>query len=204
MGAKTWMLVYSKANARDALIAKPALDRDVAHAMVEPRRSMFAYLCLGSNNLERSAVFYDATLGVLGYPRCDTSAESETSWNGWIGWGLYEKEGAVQDALWVCTPFDGAPATAGNGAWWRCGRRPGAGRRVPRRGARPRRNFGRRAGSAIALQPGFLRRLRARSGRQQARGGVPRLHRPPQSQPASPRLVAARSLRFVVPHARLG
>lgn len=28
MGAKTWMLVYSAASARDALAAKPALDRD--------------------------------------------------------------------------------------------------------------------------------------------------------------------------------
>jgi catechol 2,3-dioxygenase-like lactoylglutathione lyase family enzyme len=78
-------------------------------------RSMFAYLCLGSNNLRRSAKFYDATLGILGYSRCDTSAENETSWNGWIGWGLYADEGAVQDALWVCTPFNGQPATVGNG-----------------------------------------------------------------------------------------
>jgi catechol 2,3-dioxygenase-like lactoylglutathione lyase family enzyme len=77
---------------------------------------MFAYICLGSNDLRRSAKFYDAALGVLGYSRCDTSAESETSWNGWVGWGLYEKDGAVQDALWVCTPFNGAPAAAGNGA----------------------------------------------------------------------------------------
>jgi catechol 2,3-dioxygenase-like lactoylglutathione lyase family enzyme len=82
--------------------------------MPEPR-SMFAYICLGSNNLERSAAFYDATLGVLGYSRCNTSAESETSWNGWLGWGLYENEGAVQDALWVCEPFNGASATVGNG-----------------------------------------------------------------------------------------
>lgn len=78
-------------------------------------RSMFAYLCLGSNDLERSARFYDATLAVLGYRRCDTAAESETSWNGWIGWGLYEQDGAVQDALWVCKPLNGAPATASNG-----------------------------------------------------------------------------------------
>jgi catechol 2,3-dioxygenase-like lactoylglutathione lyase family enzyme len=78
-------------------------------------RSMFAYICLGSNNLERSAKFYDATLCILGYSRCDTTAESETSWIGWIGWGLYAEEGAVQDALWVCTPFDRQPATAGNG-----------------------------------------------------------------------------------------
>jgi catechol 2,3-dioxygenase-like lactoylglutathione lyase family enzyme len=76
---------------------------------------MFAYVCLGSNDLARSAKFYDATLGVLGYRRCDTSAESETSWNGWLGWGTYEQEGAVQDALWICTPFDGQPASAGNG-----------------------------------------------------------------------------------------
>lgn len=78
-------------------------------------KSMFAYLCLGSNDLERSARFYDATLGTLGYRRCDTDGESETSWTGWIGWGLYEKEGAVQDALWVCKPFNGAPATPSNG-----------------------------------------------------------------------------------------
>ena len=89
-------------------------------------RSMFAYICLGSNDLERSAAFYDATLGALGYSRCDTSAESETSWSGWIGWGLYEKEGAVQDALWVCKPFNGAPASVGNGSmvalWAKTGR----------------------------------------------------------------------------------
>ncbi len=79
-------------------------------------KPMFAYLCLGSNDLARSAAFYDATLGVLGYSRCDTSGESETSWTGWIGWGRYEKEGAEQDALWVCKPFNGKAATAGNGS----------------------------------------------------------------------------------------
>ena len=79
-------------------------------------KSMFAYICLGSNNLERSAAFYDATLGVLGYRRCDTSSESESSWSGWIGWGLYENAGAVQDALWICKPFNGGPASVGNGS----------------------------------------------------------------------------------------
>ena len=44
-----------------------------------------------------------------------TSAENETSWNGWIGWGRYEQQGAVQDALWVCKPFNGQPASVGNG-----------------------------------------------------------------------------------------
>lgn len=77
---------------------------------------MFAYICLGSNDLERSGRFYDATLGALGYRRCDTSAENQASWQGWIGWGLYEQAGAVQDALWVCKPYDGRPASVGNGA----------------------------------------------------------------------------------------
>jgi catechol 2,3-dioxygenase-like lactoylglutathione lyase family enzyme len=73
--------------------------------------SMFAYICLGTNDLERSARFYDATLGTLGYRRCDTTGESETSWNGWLGWGLYEQDGAVQDALWICKPYNGQPAS---------------------------------------------------------------------------------------------
>ena len=77
---------------------------------------MFAYLCLGANDLERSAKFYDGTLGILGLGRCDTSAENEASWTGWIGWGTDEKAGAVQDALWICKPFDGAPASVGNGS----------------------------------------------------------------------------------------
>jgi catechol 2,3-dioxygenase-like lactoylglutathione lyase family enzyme len=77
---------------------------------------LFAYLCLGSSDLERSARFYDATLGVLGHSRCDTSTENEASWSGWIGWGIYEEAGAVQDALWICKPYDGAPATVGNGS----------------------------------------------------------------------------------------
>jgi hypothetical protein len=34
MGAKTWMLVYSKANAREALTAEPALDRDATLKLV--------------------------------------------------------------------------------------------------------------------------------------------------------------------------
>lgn len=79
-------------------------------------KSMFAYLCLGSDDLERSAKFYDATLGTLGYSRCDTGGESETSWNGWIGWGQYEQDGAIQDALWLCKPFNGDRASVGNGS----------------------------------------------------------------------------------------
>lgn len=74
---------------------------------------MFTYICLGSNDLERSAGFYDAALGALGLQRCDTSGEE--NWDGWLGWGTYEEDGAREIALWVCQPFDGRCASVGNG-----------------------------------------------------------------------------------------
>lgn len=75
---------------------------------------MFAYMCLGTNDMERSCRFYDAVMGVLGYSRCDTG--DEPSWEGWAGWGIYADNGRTQDALWVCVPFDRRAASAGNGA----------------------------------------------------------------------------------------
>jgi catechol 2,3-dioxygenase-like lactoylglutathione lyase family enzyme len=74
---------------------------------------MFTYICLGTNDLARATRFYDAVLGTLGLSRCDVSAEA--GWDDWAGWGTYEQAGAVQLALWVCRPFNGKPATAGNG-----------------------------------------------------------------------------------------
>ena len=74
---------------------------------------MFPYVCLGTNDLVRAGHFYDAALGALGHSRCDVS--DEPSWEGWLGWGIYEHGGAVQTAFWVCLPFDGRPATVGNG-----------------------------------------------------------------------------------------
>lgn len=74
---------------------------------------MFAYICLGTSNLERAVKFYDLALAPLGIHRCDTS--NEPNWEGWTGWGVYESGGAHELALWVCAPFNGAPATSGNG-----------------------------------------------------------------------------------------
>lgn len=74
---------------------------------------MFVCISLGTNDLDRSVRFYDATLAVLGLKRCDTSGEA--NWEGWAGWGTYEEHGARELALWVCTPFDGLAATPGNG-----------------------------------------------------------------------------------------
>jgi len=74
---------------------------------------MFTYVSLGTNDLARAARFYDAALGALGLSRCDTSDEGD--FGDWIGWGTYEDGGATELALWVCEPFDGRPATVGNG-----------------------------------------------------------------------------------------
>jgi catechol 2,3-dioxygenase-like lactoylglutathione lyase family enzyme len=74
---------------------------------------MFSYVCLGTDDLERAARFYDATLGALGLARCDTSGEA--GWDGWLGWGTYHDHGAHEVALWLCTPFDGRRASVGNG-----------------------------------------------------------------------------------------
>jgi len=74
---------------------------------------MFTYVTLGSNDLARSARFYDAVLGALGLQRCDTAGESD--WDEWIGWGRYEDDGKKEIALWICQPIDGATATTGNG-----------------------------------------------------------------------------------------
>ena len=74
---------------------------------------MFSYVCLGTKDLARASLFYDATMATLGLSRCDVSGEP--GWDGWLGWGTYERNGAAELALWVCPPFNGGPATAGNG-----------------------------------------------------------------------------------------
>ena len=74
---------------------------------------MFNYVSLGTNDLERAARFYDAVLAPLGLARCSTAGEA--NWEDWIGWGTYENRGAQELALWVCKPFNDAPATPGNG-----------------------------------------------------------------------------------------
>ena len=74
---------------------------------------VFTYITLGTNDLQRAVRFYDAVLAPLGLKRCDTS--SEPNWQGWAGWGHYENHGVQEIALWLCQPFDGSAATAGNG-----------------------------------------------------------------------------------------
>jgi catechol 2,3-dioxygenase-like lactoylglutathione lyase family enzyme len=73
---------------------------------------VFTYICLGTNDPTRAARFYDAVLATLGHRRCQVSGDE---WENWAGWGTYERGGAQELALWLCPPFDGRPASAGNG-----------------------------------------------------------------------------------------
>ncbi len=65
---------------------------------------MIGYVTLGTNDLSAAAAFYDALLGTLGARRLWETPRG-------IAWGV--SDGAPMLAL--MTPFDGAPATVGNG-----------------------------------------------------------------------------------------
>ena len=69
---------------------------------------MITYVCLGTNDLARAGRFYDATLGALGYQRYPVFDESDPDI--WVGWG------PAEPSFWLCKPFDGQPAAAGNGS----------------------------------------------------------------------------------------
>jgi catechol 2,3-dioxygenase-like lactoylglutathione lyase family enzyme len=82
-------------------------------AALTRRATVFTYVCLGTSDPERAARFYDAVLGTLGHRRCEAGADWDAA--GWRGWGTYERHGTTELALWLCLPFDGRPASAGNG-----------------------------------------------------------------------------------------
>ncbi len=65
---------------------------------------MIGYVTLGTNNLQRAAAFYDALLGELGAKRF---MEMER----FVAWAVSPDK----PSLGVIKPFDGQPATIGNG-----------------------------------------------------------------------------------------
>ena len=65
---------------------------------------MVGYVTLGTNNLPRAVAFYDALLGELGGKRF-IETERLIAWAG----------GPGTAALSVVVPYDGKPATVGNG-----------------------------------------------------------------------------------------
>jgi catechol 2,3-dioxygenase-like lactoylglutathione lyase family enzyme len=68
---------------------------------------MFSYVSLGTRDLNRATAFYDAVLAALGHRRIPDYDPSATS----AAWGLDDPG----PHLWVTQPFDGNPASVGNG-----------------------------------------------------------------------------------------
>jgi len=66
---------------------------------------MIGYVTLGTNDLPRAAKFYDAVAGAMGYGRMMEEGE-------FIAWGSFEDGTA---GIAATAPFDGQPATVGNG-----------------------------------------------------------------------------------------
>lgn len=69
---------------------------------------MLIYATLGTNDMARAVAFYEALCGALGIARLPDAEEDP----GWAFWGKDYDEGF---SLCLCTPFDGRPATPGNG-----------------------------------------------------------------------------------------
>lgn len=67
---------------------------------------MLTYITLGTNDLDRSARFYDAVMATLGIVRRATEPDE-------VGYGRPHDS---RSRLWVTRPYDGAPATVGNGS----------------------------------------------------------------------------------------
>ena len=65
---------------------------------------MIAYTTLGTSDLPRAARFYDELLAEFGAKRI-------LDWERMVAWGC----GPGQPMLSVCKPYDGEPATVGNG-----------------------------------------------------------------------------------------
>jgi predicted lactoylglutathione lyase len=66
---------------------------------------MIGYVTLGTNDLARARAFYDALLGEVGIGRIMEMGERGSAW------GL----SMDRPSLGVMKPYDGKPATAGNG-----------------------------------------------------------------------------------------
>ena len=119
---------------------------------------MLSYVTIGALDGEKSVAFYDATLGALGYRRAFFD-------NGWAGYGQTEDKQTV----FVCPPFDGQTARAGNGIMVAFA--ADSREQVAAAHAAALANGGLRRGRARlppARRRRLLRRLRARPDRQQA------------------------------------
>jgi len=70
--------------------------------------AMFSHIILGVNDLEKSILFYDEIMPVLGHCRHSTGLT-------FAGYGHSSNAELGVDSLWINKPLDGEPATVGNG-----------------------------------------------------------------------------------------
>lgn len=70
---------------------------------------MFSHVTVGANDIERAAIFYDAVLAPLGLRQRVIDPDGGPEARCWIA------DGRPLPRFYVYTPFDGAPATVGNG-----------------------------------------------------------------------------------------
>jgi len=69
---------------------------------------MFSHIMLGTNNLAESIAFYDQVMPILGCAR-------ESTGDAFAGYGSKDNIGTGVNCLWIGVPFNGDPATPGNG-----------------------------------------------------------------------------------------
>jgi catechol 2,3-dioxygenase-like lactoylglutathione lyase family enzyme len=67
---------------------------------------MLSYITIGARDTEQATAFYDAVLGTIGYKRF-------ADYGTFIGYGIDGKSDG--QSVWICKPFDGNEARAGNG-----------------------------------------------------------------------------------------
>ena len=84
------------------------------------------HMTLGSNDLEKAAVFYDAVMPILNHARAPISLDNFVAYAPISGvgsgedTGQFDATGRIAPFLCVCRPYDGQPASQGNGfhiAW---------------------------------------------------------------------------------------
>ncbi len=66
---------------------------------------MLGYVTIGYDHAEPTLAFYDAVLEAIGMKRAFFDG----------GWAGYGPEGSDDQNVFLCPPFDGQPARAGNG-----------------------------------------------------------------------------------------
>jgi catechol 2,3-dioxygenase-like lactoylglutathione lyase family enzyme len=67
---------------------------------------MIGYITIGAVDIERAKIFYDSVLGTIGWQQFADYGDPV---------GYAQNETGEGQTIWICKPFDGETARAGNG-----------------------------------------------------------------------------------------